>query len=196
MKKSVPPEASRPIPPEEFVDGCILQYYYVEVIHAAVQCLLWLLGFVVSCVTIFAYTEEEESSSPANDELEFVKMRYRSPAHNVYRDNQTFDHVNMAEFTTLEMPPSYDTTMRDNSLADTTAANLYYDSDRQSVRSKTSTRFYCQALVLFRQPPVCSGESIRPESGRSQYMYHGQNGQTLSFDSRNGLVNQKDLFGM
>ncbi|XP_067667465.1 sodium/potassium-transporting ATPase subunit beta-1-interacting protein 2-like [Haliotis asinina] len=47
---SVPPEASRPIPPEEFVDGCILQYYYVE-----------LLGFVVSCVTIYAYTEEEES---------------------------------------------------------------------------------------------------------------------------------------
>ncbi|XP_046546314.1 sodium/potassium-transporting ATPase subunit beta-1-interacting protein 3-like isoform X1 [Haliotis rubra] len=146
---SVPPEASRPIPPEEFVDGCILQYYYVEVIHAAVQCLLSLLGFVVSCVTIYAYTEEEESydqyirytqASPANDELEFVKMRYRSPAHNAYRDNQTFDHVNMAEFTTLEMPPSYDTTMRDNSIADTTAANLYYASDRQSVRSKASTR--------------------------------------------------------
>jgi hypothetical protein len=33
-------ETSRPIPPEEFVQGCILQYYYVEVIHAAVQVLL------------------------------------------------------------------------------------------------------------------------------------------------------------
>ena len=35
----ISPESSRPIPPEQFVEGCILQYYYVEVIHAAVQCL-------------------------------------------------------------------------------------------------------------------------------------------------------------
>ena len=34
------PDSSRPIPPEEFVQGCLLQYYYVEVIHAAVQVLL------------------------------------------------------------------------------------------------------------------------------------------------------------
>ncbi|KAJ8310958.1 hypothetical protein KUTeg_011485 [Tegillarca granosa] len=33
-------EASRPIPPEDVVEGCLLDYYYVEVIHAAVQCLL------------------------------------------------------------------------------------------------------------------------------------------------------------
>jgi hypothetical protein len=32
--------AGRKIPPEEFVEGCILAYYYVEVIHAGVQCLL------------------------------------------------------------------------------------------------------------------------------------------------------------
>lgn len=32
--------AGRRDPPESYVVGCILQYYYVEVIHAAVQCLL------------------------------------------------------------------------------------------------------------------------------------------------------------
>ena len=33
-------DAGRRIPPEDAVIGCLLQYYYVEVIHAAVQCLL------------------------------------------------------------------------------------------------------------------------------------------------------------
>lgn len=32
-------ETGRLIPPEEFVEGCILEYYYVEVIHAGIQCL-------------------------------------------------------------------------------------------------------------------------------------------------------------
>lgn len=32
--------SSRLIPPEEAVEGCLLDYYYVEVIHAGVQCLL------------------------------------------------------------------------------------------------------------------------------------------------------------
>ncbi|XP_025092285.1 sodium/potassium-transporting ATPase subunit beta-1-interacting protein 3-like isoform X4 [Pomacea canaliculata] len=54
-------DTGRPIPPEEFVHGCILQYYYVEVIHAAVQCLLSLLGFVVSCITVYTYLEEEDA---------------------------------------------------------------------------------------------------------------------------------------
>ena len=31
---------SRPIPPEDVVEGCLLDYYYVECIHAGVQCLL------------------------------------------------------------------------------------------------------------------------------------------------------------
>ncbi|XP_041362172.1 sodium/potassium-transporting ATPase subunit beta-1-interacting protein 3-like [Gigantopelta aegis] len=139
----ISPESSRPIPPEQFVEGCILQYYYVEVIHASVQCLFSLLGFVVSCVTIYAYTEEDESSTSANDELEFVKMRYRSPAHAAFHEHhnqhQTFDNVNMADYSSLERPPSYDTTMRD-SHDDTTAANMYYAADRQSIRSKASTR--------------------------------------------------------
>ena len=33
-------DTARPIPPEEYVEGCLLDYYYVEVIHAGVQCLL------------------------------------------------------------------------------------------------------------------------------------------------------------
>ena len=35
-----PSDSSRPIPPENVVEGCLLDYYYVEVIHAGVQCLL------------------------------------------------------------------------------------------------------------------------------------------------------------
>jgi len=31
-------DSGRAIPPEEFVEGCILEYYYVEVIHAGIQC--------------------------------------------------------------------------------------------------------------------------------------------------------------
>ena len=35
-----PKDTSRPIPPEEYVEGCLIDYYYVEVIHAGIQCLL------------------------------------------------------------------------------------------------------------------------------------------------------------
>ena len=104
--------------------------------------------------------------SSANDELEFVKMRYRTPTHmSPYQDsgadNLAFDTINLTtEFdphpTTNrstrstrsrrdrgegepEQPPSYDTTMR-NFAAATAAANSYYAADRQSVRSKASTR--------------------------------------------------------
>lgn len=54
-------ETSRPIPPEEFVEGCLIDYYYVEFIHAAVQCLFSFIGFIFSCITIYVYTEEDES---------------------------------------------------------------------------------------------------------------------------------------
>lgn len=56
-----PVKTSRLIPPEEAVEGCLLDYYYVEVIHAGVQCLLALIGFTSSCVSISAFKEEEES---------------------------------------------------------------------------------------------------------------------------------------
>ncbi|KAI0237909.1 Sodium/potassium-transporting ATPase subunit beta-1-interacting protein 3 [Lamellibrachia satsuma] len=82
-------QASRNIPPEQFVEGCLLQYYYVEVIHAAVQCVLScvlsLIGFCVSCYVIYIFTEEDDSSQPVHDELEYIKMRYRSPARSSFR---------------------------------------------------------------------------------------------------------------
>ena len=37
---TTPPETSRDIPPEEYVEGCLIQYYYVEIIQAGVQCIL------------------------------------------------------------------------------------------------------------------------------------------------------------
>ncbi|KAL8596998.1 hypothetical protein ACOMHN_050097 [Nucella lapillus] len=161
-------ESSRPIPPEEFVQGCILNYYYVEVIHAAVQVLLALVGLVVACVILHAYLDEEDASSPANDELEFVKIRSRATTtqqrshptttttnfDNLAFDSDTYEehHASLRRGYRLpppsgprpyEQPPSYDTTMRNTTTAtteeETRAANLYY-SDRQSVRSKASTR--------------------------------------------------------
>lgn len=45
-------ETGRLIPPEEFVEGCILEYYYVEVIHAGVQCLL-AVSFLCALVMVF-----------------------------------------------------------------------------------------------------------------------------------------------
>lgn len=45
-------ETGRLIPPEEFVEGCILEYYYVEVIHAGIQCLLAVSFFVYTCDSI------------------------------------------------------------------------------------------------------------------------------------------------
>ncbi|XP_021359734.1 sodium/potassium-transporting ATPase subunit beta-1-interacting protein 1-like isoform X2 [Mizuhopecten yessoensis] len=168
-------DSSRDIPPEDVIKGCLLEYYYVEVIHAAVQCLLALIGFVFSCITLYMYGDEEESfefiggfdtvssyqhsektshltlqplyvtkSSPANDELEFVKM-YKAPSRSSgvdnggrsqasYCDNQTFNGV-ANEYPTIERPPSYETSMRDG-----TVINNYYSTDRQSVRSLRSVR--------------------------------------------------------
>lgn len=99
------------------------------------------------------------AASPANDELEFVKIRSRATASQKTNasnptatinnfDNLAFDNedssnlnrVNRSSHRPMERPPSYDTTMRGSSAEETQAANLYYASDRQSVRSKASTR--------------------------------------------------------
>lgn len=144
-----PVRTSRLIPPEEAVEGCLLDYYYVEVIHAGVQCLLALIGFTSSCVSISAFNEEEESSkipsyirahtSSANDELEFVKMYSNSsPSRRRYQsnDNMTLSYDNPAtEFPTLDRPPSYETSMRES-----TTVSDHYGPDRRSVRSARSVR--------------------------------------------------------
>nr|XP_034307663.1 sodium/potassium-transporting ATPase subunit beta-1-interacting protein 3 isoform X2 [Crassostrea gigas] len=146
-----PVKTSRLIPPEEAVEGCLLDYYYVEVIHAGVQCLLALIGFTSSCVSISAFKEEEESclakipsyirahTSSANDELEFVKMYSNSsPSRRRYQsnDNMTLSYDNPAtEFPTLDRPPSYETSMRES-----TTVNDHYGADRRSVRSVRSVR--------------------------------------------------------
>lgn len=72
-------KASRPIPPEEFVQGCVLHYYYVEVIHAAVQVLLALVGLVVACVILHAYLEQEDAydfyTNPHPNPADFGELR-------------------------------------------------------------------------------------------------------------------------
>ncbi|XP_029633343.1 sodium/potassium-transporting ATPase subunit beta-1-interacting protein 3 isoform X2 [Octopus sinensis] len=158
-------ETSRPIPPEEFVEGCLVEYYYVEFIHAAVQCLFSFFGFIISCITIYMYTEEDESSTSVNDEMEFVKMRYKSPARNSFKSSYNYGINHATSFDSLgaggspsvissEQPPSYDNHMYDSTAAcystpasgvgvsRSTAANnpLYATVDRQSLRNKASQR--------------------------------------------------------
>lgn len=91
--------------------------------------------------------------SSANDELEFLKMRYRTPTHlSAYHDDRevmAFDNINLAtEFPPSspgprsrgerEMPPSYDATVQN--LHSGAAASHFHQAERQSVRSKASTR--------------------------------------------------------
>ncbi|CAD5120503.1 DgyrCDS9070 [Dimorphilus gyrociliatus] len=58
--------------------GCILSYDYVEVIHAGVQVLLALMGFVSGIRLACLYMEEDDSSVSAQEELEFIKMPNRT----------------------------------------------------------------------------------------------------------------------
>lgn len=53
--EEVDPETGRNSPPEAYVAGCILQYYYVEVIHAAVQCLLSVSMSSVATLSSFLF---------------------------------------------------------------------------------------------------------------------------------------------
>ncbi|KAL4218050.1 Sodium potassium-transporting ATPase subunit beta-1-interacting protein 1 [Mactra antiquata] len=150
--ETAPSNSGRKIPPEEFVEGCILAYYYVEVIHAGVQCLLALTGFVFSLMAIYIYSEEQEpSATNANDELEFVKMntltgqQESQPIHNAssnpaYETDVQSTHTvhtdYQNEYPTLDRPPSYETSMRNAK----SNVNHYYATDRQSVRSARSVR--------------------------------------------------------
>lgn len=97
------------------------------------------------------------SASPANDELEFIKIHSRmSPKPNSTNTQNNFDnlafesdgyntdnssmrHAYRPSSRPLEQPPSYATTMHGTSVEETRAANMYY-ADRHSVRSKASTR--------------------------------------------------------
>lgn len=68
-------------------DGCVLQYYYVEVIHAGVQCVLAVLSFCTACFVIYAFSLEDDITEPVHNELEYIRMRYRSPARQSFRGN-------------------------------------------------------------------------------------------------------------
>ena len=136
------------------------------------------------------------TASPANDELEFVKIRSRAANNNNNNntdirttastsnnfDNLAFDSDNDNDSLRrayrlpppgprpYEQPPSYDTTMRNaNVEAETRAANLYYASDRHSVRSKASTRSKRSTAAGYqRGGNQASGRSRRSTRERDQ----------------------------
>ncbi|XP_071491877.1 sodium/potassium-transporting ATPase subunit beta-1-interacting protein 3-like isoform X1 [Diadema antillarum] len=43
------------------VEGCVLDYQYVEVLHAAVQCVLCVLGLIWAIIILRKFNEEEDS---------------------------------------------------------------------------------------------------------------------------------------
>ncbi|XP_064473588.1 sodium/potassium-transporting ATPase subunit beta-1-interacting protein 3-like [Ornithodoros turicata] len=45
------------------VEGCLLNYFYVECIQAGVQCFLAFIGFVGGCYVIYLYNQEDDSSA-------------------------------------------------------------------------------------------------------------------------------------
>lgn len=164
---TAPGNTARKIPPEEYVEGCLLEYYYVEVIHAGVQCLLALTGFVFTCMAIYIYGEENETTSPANDELEFVKMHSLTPSrsNNNNSSSNTTHHRNNTEHITGVANPAlepdaqstrsrstdyrtpntdYPTLDRppsyETSMRNASTTSHYYGADRQSVRSARSNR--------------------------------------------------------
>lgn len=57
------PEEQHYFPLPTTVEGCILQYYYVECIQAGIQCFLALCGFGSACYTFYAYTREDDTST-------------------------------------------------------------------------------------------------------------------------------------
>ncbi|XP_013413175.1 sodium/potassium-transporting ATPase subunit beta-1-interacting protein 3 [Lingula anatina] len=40
---------------------CLLKYHYVEVLHAGVQCIMALIGFIAACYVIYVFSEEDDS---------------------------------------------------------------------------------------------------------------------------------------
>lgn len=72
------------------------------------------------------------TAAQVNDELEYVKMRYKSPVERSARHLEEFDIS--FEKPGYNHPPSYETSMRE-----ATAVNTQYNSvDRRSVRSTRS----------------------------------------------------------
>lgn len=62
-------------PRPDWVDGCLLNYYYVEVIHAAVQLILAPIAFLSAVLILRRYTAEEEM---------YVQRKPRSRATSLY----------------------------------------------------------------------------------------------------------------
>lgn len=73
-------------PNEGDVSGCLIEYYYVECIHAAIHCFLALVGFCVSFYVIYVLTEVDDSSLDVRGELEYIKMRHQSPLQNILQE--------------------------------------------------------------------------------------------------------------
>ncbi|XP_042903391.1 sodium/potassium-transporting ATPase subunit beta-1-interacting protein 3 [Parasteatoda tepidariorum] len=50
-------------PTPSSVEGCVIEYFYIEAIQAAVQCFLAILGIISASFTIYVFTRDDDSCS-------------------------------------------------------------------------------------------------------------------------------------
>nr|XP_042903392.1 sodium/potassium-transporting ATPase subunit beta-1-interacting protein 1-like isoform X2 [Parasteatoda tepidariorum] len=48
-------------PTPSSVEGCVIEYFYIEAIQAAVQCFLAILGIISASFTIYVFTRDDDS---------------------------------------------------------------------------------------------------------------------------------------
>jgi len=86
--------------------GSVLTYYYIEVLHAAVQSILAIIGVIVACIVVHIFTEEDDSSEPVRGELEYIKMRYHSPARQSFRTQKKYNEASRSNTLDRILPKS------------------------------------------------------------------------------------------
>ncbi|WAR17826.1 NKAIN-like protein [Mya arenaria] len=194
--EEVSAETGRPIPPEEFVEGCILAYYYVEVIHAAVQCLLARnrgrdSGFETAYVT---YDEamkwaqgKPSSSQPSFGDIEGTED---SGECLVYGNQSTGrgsgdwnagnemltgyatpvnDELEFVKMHTLTQNP---TRLQNPTPSRSGTANLAYESDSQSMSTRTTrTTEYHETIppATLERPPSYETSMRNQQNNVNQY---------------------------
>ncbi|KAG8188101.1 hypothetical protein JTE90_002455 [Oedothorax gibbosus] len=70
------------------VEGCAVEYFYIEAVQASLQCILAVLGIVAACSTIYIFTREDDSCS--------TKQVHSLPYSIEYHNNTSPADLNMA----------------------------------------------------------------------------------------------------
>ncbi|XP_058462918.1 sodium/potassium-transporting ATPase subunit beta-1-interacting protein isoform X3 [Malaya genurostris] len=124
----------RPVRPER-VDGCLLDYHIVEIVHSSVQCALAVLGFFGAICLGHTYLDEDDS-------FDFMGGDAKSPQH-------TAVHPMYVSYTSLPTTNSATSTQLKQAIAAKSApsatviaANNHNSTSRNSKKSKHRQSLY------------------------------------------------------